>query len=286
MWHNAGIRSGVYMTGCPCPRDRPPVPQEWLSRARRGRRRGRPQRAGGGDRAGPGRPLGAGARGAPEIGGGTRTEELTLPGFRHDVCSAIHPLALGSPFLRAGAGGARRASTSSPRSPRPTRSTAAPPSCCTARSTTRPPALGADAAAYAALIGPVVRDCGRARRRPARPACGCRDTRSRPDASASRRSARRRGSRGRGSPASRRGRCARVTRRTRCSRSSGGDGGVRAGAADARARGRLAGRGGRLAGDHRCDGLAVSARSAARSRPARRSTSLADVAGAGRCCST
>jgi phytoene dehydrogenase-like protein len=26
------------------------------------------------------------------IGGGTRTEELTLPGFRHDVCSAIHPL--------------------------------------------------------------------------------------------------------------------------------------------------------------------------------------------------
>jgi phytoene dehydrogenase-like protein len=26
-------------------------------------------------------------------GGGTRTEELTLPGFRHDVCSAIHPLA-------------------------------------------------------------------------------------------------------------------------------------------------------------------------------------------------
>jgi phytoene dehydrogenase-like protein len=34
------------------------------------------------------------------IGGGTRTEELTLPGFRHDVCSAIHPLALTSPFLR------------------------------------------------------------------------------------------------------------------------------------------------------------------------------------------
>jgi phytoene dehydrogenase-like protein len=33
------------------------------------------------------------------IGGGARTEELTLPGFRHDVCSAIHPLALLSPFL-------------------------------------------------------------------------------------------------------------------------------------------------------------------------------------------
>src|SRR5436190_16706322 len=29
---------------------------------------------------------------ADRIGGGMRTEELTLPGFRHDVCSAIHPL--------------------------------------------------------------------------------------------------------------------------------------------------------------------------------------------------
>jgi phytoene dehydrogenase-like protein len=37
---------------------------------------------------------------ADGIGGGTRTEQLTLAGFRHDVCSAIHPLALGSPFLR------------------------------------------------------------------------------------------------------------------------------------------------------------------------------------------
>ncbi|MCY3904362.1 MAG: NAD(P)/FAD-dependent oxidoreductase [Caldilineaceae bacterium] len=33
------------------------------------------------------------------LGGGTRTAELTLPGFRHDVCAAIHPLAPGSPFL-------------------------------------------------------------------------------------------------------------------------------------------------------------------------------------------
>src|SRR5688500_4082155 len=34
------------------------------------------------------------------IGGELRTEELTLPGFRHDVCSAIHPLAIGSPFFQ------------------------------------------------------------------------------------------------------------------------------------------------------------------------------------------
>ncbi|WP_445666320.1 phytoene desaturase family protein [Fodinibius sp. AD559] len=34
------------------------------------------------------------------IGGGTRTLELTQPGFHHDICSAIHPLAKASPFLR------------------------------------------------------------------------------------------------------------------------------------------------------------------------------------------
>ena len=36
---------------------------------------------------------------ATTVGGGTRSAELTLPGFVHDVCSAIHPLAAGSPFL-------------------------------------------------------------------------------------------------------------------------------------------------------------------------------------------
>jgi len=38
--------------------------------------------------------------GAPTIGGGCRTEELTLPGFWHDVCSTAHPLAVASPFFR------------------------------------------------------------------------------------------------------------------------------------------------------------------------------------------
>ncbi len=37
---------------------------------------------------------------AAAIGGGTRTEELTLPGFRHDVCSTILPLTVASPFFR------------------------------------------------------------------------------------------------------------------------------------------------------------------------------------------
>jgi phytoene dehydrogenase-like protein len=38
--------------------------------------------------------------GKDTIGGGLRTAELTLPGFKHDVCSAIHPLAVSSPFFK------------------------------------------------------------------------------------------------------------------------------------------------------------------------------------------
>lgn len=34
------------------------------------------------------------------VGGGVRSAHLTLPGFVHDVCSAVHPMAIGSPFFR------------------------------------------------------------------------------------------------------------------------------------------------------------------------------------------
>src|SRR5665213_815461 len=34
------------------------------------------------------------------IGGGTRSAQLTLPGFTHDVCSAIHPMGIASPFFQ------------------------------------------------------------------------------------------------------------------------------------------------------------------------------------------
>ena len=37
---------------------------------------------------------------AGTVGGGLRTEELTLPGFRHDVCATVLPLTLGSPAFR------------------------------------------------------------------------------------------------------------------------------------------------------------------------------------------
>src|SRR5438046_5091146 len=36
----------------------------------------------------------------PTLGGGARSAELTLPGYVHDVCSAIHPMAVASPFFR------------------------------------------------------------------------------------------------------------------------------------------------------------------------------------------
>lgn len=38
---------------------------------------------------------------ADSMGGGTRSAELTLPGYRHDVCAAVHPMALASPFFKA-----------------------------------------------------------------------------------------------------------------------------------------------------------------------------------------
>ena len=37
---------------------------------------------------------------AETVGGGMRSAPLTLPGFIHDVCSAVHPLAVASPFFR------------------------------------------------------------------------------------------------------------------------------------------------------------------------------------------
>lgn len=37
--------------------------------------------------------------GKETVGGGLRSAELTLPGFTHDICSAIHPMAVGSPFF-------------------------------------------------------------------------------------------------------------------------------------------------------------------------------------------
>jgi phytoene dehydrogenase-like protein len=40
------------------------------------------------------------AESKPTIGGGMRTAELTLPGFKHDICSTVVPMAVSSPFFR------------------------------------------------------------------------------------------------------------------------------------------------------------------------------------------
>jgi phytoene dehydrogenase-like protein len=93
-----------------------------------------------------------------EIGGGTRTAALTLPGFAHDVCSGCHPMGVLSPFLRTlplEAHGLRWI--------RPAASVAHPldgePAVVLRRSlpdTARE--LGADADAYAQLLTPYLRD--------------------------------------------------------------------------------------------------------------------------------
>ncbi len=96
--------------------------------------------------------------GRDELGGGMRTAELTLPGFRHDVCSACHPMGILSPFFRAlplGDHGLRWV--------QPPASVAHPlddqPAVLLRRSladTAR--ALGPDARAYERLVGPLLDD--------------------------------------------------------------------------------------------------------------------------------
>ncbi|MEE2677132.1 MAG: NAD(P)/FAD-dependent oxidoreductase [Myxococcota bacterium] len=93
-----------------------------------------------------------------ELGGGTRTAESTLPGFRHDVCSAVHTLGILSPFFRSlslDAHGLRWV--------RPPASLAHPmedgPAVMLWRSLDRTCAgLGPDGEAYRALLAPLLRD--------------------------------------------------------------------------------------------------------------------------------
>jgi phytoene dehydrogenase-like protein len=94
--------------------------------------------------------------GAPAIGGGCRTEELTLPGFRHDVCAAAHPLAAASPFFRRFGLAERGVTLLRP----PVQfahpldgGRAAVVTCSVAETAAR---LGADGPAYQRLLGPLV----------------------------------------------------------------------------------------------------------------------------------
>ncbi len=77
------------------------------------------------------------------VGGGARTEELTLPGFRHDPCSAAHPLAVSSPAFRGlplERHGLQWLHPELPMAHPPSRTARRP--CCPARSGRRPPPSG------------------------------------------------------------------------------------------------------------------------------------------------
>ena len=96
--------------------------------------------------------------GAEEPGGGVRSGALTLPGFVHDRCSAVHPLVAASPFFRSTPLGDHRFELVDPPAP-----LAHPLDDGSAVVLERSPAataagLGEDADAYERLLGPLVRD--------------------------------------------------------------------------------------------------------------------------------
>jgi len=99
--------------------------------------------------------------GAETPGGGCRTAELTLPGFRHDVCSAVYPLAAASPFFRSinlAAGGVKLL-TPKVAFVHPLDGGGAAVVAGSVAETAR--GLGADSAAYQRLLEPLVRDMER-----------------------------------------------------------------------------------------------------------------------------
>jgi phytoene dehydrogenase-like protein len=96
---------------------------------------------------------------AASAGGGTRTHESTLPGFRHDMCSTILPLAVASPFFRTVDLAARGVELIHPDAP-----IAHPLDGARAAVLERSVAAtaaglgGADGRAWSRLFGPLVRD--------------------------------------------------------------------------------------------------------------------------------
>jgi phytoene dehydrogenase-like protein len=92
------------------------------------------------------------------IGGGLRSAELTLPGFVHDICSAVHPMAAGSPFFRTLPLGEHGLEFIYPpvAAAHPLDGGVASLLAGSVEETAR--GLGADAAVYRSLLGPVVRD--------------------------------------------------------------------------------------------------------------------------------
>lgn len=93
-----------------------------------------------------------------EIGGGTRTQELTLPGFRHDVCSTILPLTIASPFFASVDLAAHGVELIHPDAPVAHPLDGAQAAVLERSLTATADGLGADGRAWRRLFGPLVRD--------------------------------------------------------------------------------------------------------------------------------
>ncbi len=98
--------------------------------------------------------------GAGTPGGGCRTAELTLPGFQHDVCSAVHPLAASSPFFRGTSLAAHGVTLCTPKVAFAHPLDGGQAAALSGSVEETAGGLGADAAAYRRLLGPLVRDAG------------------------------------------------------------------------------------------------------------------------------
>ena len=98
--------------------------------------------------------------GADTPGGGCRTAELTRPGFRHDVCSAVHPLAASSPFFLSIDLAARGVTLCTPKVAFAHPLDGGRAAAVTGSVEETAGSLGPDAGAYRRLLGPLVRDVG------------------------------------------------------------------------------------------------------------------------------
>ena len=203
---------------------------------------------------------------ADEPGGGTRTMALTLPGFRHDMCSTILPLTLASPFFTHDRPGrARGRAHPSGRAGRAPARRWALRSCSSGRWQRRPPPWARMAARGGGCSD---RSCGT----PGSSAASCSDRSSTcPDilwrccGSGCRRCARRAAWPATGSRATPRERSSPASRRTRCCRSTARWRQLRAGPRALRPCGRLAD------GPRRCVGRRRRRSSRSSRRPAARS---------------
>src|SRR5579871_6049528 len=95
---------------------------------------------------------------ADTVGGGARSAALTLPGFVHDVCSAVYPMSVASPFFRELPLAEHGLEWIQPPAPfaHPLDGGVAAVQERSVEDTAA--ALGADGPAYRALMGPPVRD--------------------------------------------------------------------------------------------------------------------------------